>query len=212
MKNLLIYALVILLAVSFLRMSSFSNNNQQQVEIVYGESYSEFVKGVESGNVKDVYITTYDNYQTISGTTVDGKTFNMAINLDSGDLIDSLVESGVNVVQQETPEPSGWWSLLSSLLPILLMLGLLFFIMNQSQGGGGKVMQFSKSKAKVTIDDKNRKTFADVAGADEVKEELEEIVEFLKDPRKLMLWVQKFPKACFCTDLPEPVKPCWLVQ
>jgi len=101
MKNLLIYALVILLAVSFLRMSSFSNNNQQQVEIVYGESYSEFVKGVESGNVKDVYITTYDNYQTISGTTVDGKTFNMAINLDSGDLIDSLVESGVICALQD---------------------------------------------------------------------------------------------------------------
>lgn len=154
MKNLLIYALIILFAVSFLRMGTLADRNQPQVENAYGESYTEFIQGVENGNVKEVSITTYDNYQTITGTTVDGKKIEMAVNLDSGDLINTLVANGVNVIQKETPTPSAWWSLLSSLIPILLMLGLLFFIMNQSQGGGGKVMQFSKSKAKVTIDDK----------------------------------------------------------
>jgi len=101
----------------------------------------------------------------------------------------------VVIDQKETPQPSPWISLLGTLLPLILMVGLFFFIMQQSQGGGGKVMQFSKSKAKVTIDEKNKVTFNDVAGADEVKEELQEIVEFLKAPKKFNEIGAKIPKG-----------------
>ena len=106
-----------------------------------------------------------------------------------------LDEMNVVVDQKETPQPSPWISLLGTLLPLLLMVGLFIFIMSQSQGGGGKVMQFSKSKAKVVIDEKNKVTFKDVAGADEVKEELEEIVEFLKAPKKFNDIGAKIPKG-----------------
>jgi len=195
MKNLLIYTVLVLLAVSFLRMGSLGNDGTVQAETVYGESYSQLIQGVEKGEVKSVEITSYDNYQVVTGYTVDEKIFTMEIPSDTAELMDILLANGVDVVQQETPQASPWWSFFGSLIPILLMVGLLFFIMSQSQGGGGKVMQFSKSKAKVTIDEKNRKTFADVAGADEVKEELEEVVEFLKNPRKFNALGAKIPKG-----------------
>ena len=105
MKNLLIYALIILFAVSFLRMGTLAERNQPQVENAYGESYTEFIQGVENGNVKEVSITTYDNYQSITGTTVDGKKIEMAVNLDSGDLINTLVANGVNVIKKKLRLP-----------------------------------------------------------------------------------------------------------
>ena len=89
------------------------------------------------------------------------------------------------------------------------MLGLFFFIMQQSQGGGSKVMQFGKSKARVIMDDKNKVTFNDVAGADEVKEELEEIVEFLKAPKKFNDIGAKIPKGVLLYGPPGTGKPCW---
>ena len=145
--------------------------------------------------MKQVTITTYDNYQTIEGTTIDGEEFNMPISKNDDNLAERLAAEGVDVTQAKTPEPSALMSLLSSLLPVLLLVGLFFFFMSSTQGGGGKMNQFGKSKARVTVDSQNRVTFADVAGADEVKEELEEVVDFLKKPQKFKSIGAKIPKG-----------------
>ncbi len=193
-KNLAIYILIVLIAVTFLRFGS--GMPQQNVpETVYGSHYNELIEGVKAGEVKDIDIVNYDNSKEVTGNTHDGKTFAMTIPKDSSELDRVLLEKGVSVTNHPTPEPSFWVSLLSTALPFLLLLGLFFFMMNQSQGGGGKVMQFGKSKAKMVVDDKNKVTFRDVAGADEVKEELEEVVEFLKTPKKFVELGAKIPKG-----------------
>ena len=155
------------------------------------------MEDVEAGKVASVEITTYENTQTVNGELTDGSVFNGVIipRENAEETLTIMQENLVVIDQKETPQPSPWISLLGTLLPLILMVGLFFFIMQQSQGGGGKVMQFSKSKAKVTIDEKNKVTFNDVAGADEVKEELQEIVEFLKAPKKFNEIGAKIPKG-----------------
>ena len=100
-------------------------------------------------------------------------------------------------------------SLLSSILPILILIGVWFFIMQQTQGGGGRVMNFGKSHAKMHGEGKIKVSFKDVAGEDEAKEELAEIVEFLRNPGKYNNIGARFPKACCSSGLRAPGKPCW---
>ena len=194
-KSFAVYLVIFLL---FFSMIEFFNTNtpaEEEPTRVYGENYTEFMENVDKGNVKQVTITTYDNYQTIEGTTIDGEEFNMPISKNDDNLAERLADAGVDVTQAETPEPSALMRLLSSLLPVLLLVGLFFFFMSSTQGGGGKMNQFGKSKARVTVDSQNRVTFADVAGADEVKEELEEVVDFLKKPQKFKSIGAKIPKG-----------------
>lgn len=194
-KSFAVYLVIFLL---FFSMIEFFNTNtpaEEEPTRVYGENYTELMENVDKGNVKQVTITTYDNYQTIEGTTIDGEEFNMPISKNDDNLAERLADAGVDVTQAKTPEPSALMSLLSSLLPVLLLVGLFFFFMSSTQGGGGKMNQFGKSKARVTVDSQNRVTFADVAGADEVKEELEEVVDFLKKPQKFKSIGAKIPKG-----------------
>ncbi|MGI6684343.1 MAG: hypothetical protein ACOX47_02340 [Bacillota bacterium] len=104
-------------------------------------------------------------------------------------------KKGVTINYEKEPGPPWWTGILSALLPVLLLVGLFFFMMQQTQGGGSRVMQFCKSRAKLHTDEKKKVTFADVAGVDEVKEELEEVVEFLKSPRKFSQLGAKIPKG-----------------
>lgn len=193
-KSFAVYLVIFLLFFSMIEFFNQKTPTEEQTR-VYGENYTEFMENVDKGNIKQVNITTYDNYQTIEGTTVDGDAFSMPVSKTDGDLTAKLVKKGVSVTQKETPEPSPLMSLLGSLLPVLLLVGLFFFFMSSTQGGGGKMNQFGKSKARVTVDNKNRVTFADVAGADEVKEELEEVVDFLKKPQKFRSIGAKIPKG-----------------
>ena len=171
------------------------NTTVEETKQVYGANYTEFMENVEKGKIKEVTITTYDNYQEISGVTKDKETFKMPISKNDDNLTQKLVDKGIKVTQAETPEPSPLFSLLSSLLPVLLLVGLFFFFMSQTQGGGGKMSQFGKSKARMTVDSSKRVTFNDVAGADEVKEELSEVVDFLKKPQKFKAIGAKIPKG-----------------
>ena len=195
MRTVAIYMVIVLLAMTFVRLGE--PVEQQDVKVADITNYTQLMEDVEAGKVASVEITTYENTQTVNGELTDGSVFNGVIipRENAEEILTIMQENLVVIDQKETPQPSPWISLLGTLLPLILMVGLFFFIMQQSQGGGGKVMQFSKSKAKVTIDEKNKVTFNDVAGADEVKEELQEIVEFLKAPKKFNEIGAKIPKG-----------------
>ena len=171
-KSFAVYLVIFLLFFSMIEFFGISSEPTSEQKEVYGQNYTEFMENVEEGNVKQVTITTYDNYQEISGTTKNGEIFSMPISKNDDNLTQKLVDEGVEVTQAKTPEPSPLLNLLGSILPVLLLVGVFFFLMSSAQGGGGKMSQFGKSKARVTVDSHNRVTFDDVAGADEVKEEL----------------------------------------
>ena len=193
-KSFAVYLVIFLLFFSMIEFFG-GNNNTEEAKQVYGTNYTEFMENVEKGKIKEVTITTYDNYQEITGTTKDKEVFTMPISKNDDNLTQKLVDKGIKVTQAETPEPSPLFSLLSSLLPVLLLVGLFFFFMSQTQGGGGKMNQFGKSKARMTVDNGKRVTFQDVAGADEVKEELADVVDFLKKPQKFKAIGAKIPKG-----------------
>ena len=193
-KSFAVYLVIFLLFFSMIEFFG-GNTSVEETKQVYGANYTEFMENVEKGKIKEVTITTYDNYQEISGVTKDKETFKMPISKNDDNLTQKLVDKGIKVTQAETPEPSPLFSLLSSLLPVLLLVGLFFFFMSQTQGGGGKMSQFGKSKARMTVDSSKRVTFNDVAGADEVKEELSEVVDFLKKPQKFKAIGAKIPKG-----------------
>lgn len=191
-----VYMIIVLLAMTFVRMGGMPENGEQQIPEAVMENYTQLIDAVEADKLASVEITTGDYTQKVDGTLKDGSQFTGVV-IPKGNAqqtLELLREHKVEIVQNETSTFS-WLSILGSVIPMLLMLGLFFFILQQSQGGGGKVMQFGKSKARVTIDDKNKVTFDDVAGADEVKEELQEIVEFLKTPKKFNEIGAKIPKG-----------------
>jgi len=187
-KNLAIYILIVLIAVSLYQWTSPTQKKVEELK------YNEFIKQVDVGNVKDVKISADDKRYLIEGKLKNGESFSVKAP-PNPELVSFLQKEGIIVDYDEAPGPPWWVGLFSTLLPILLLVGLFFFMMQQTQGGGSRVMQFGKSRAKLHADEKKKVTFADVAGVDEVKEELEEVVEFLKQPRKFSQLGAKIPKG-----------------
>lgn len=188
LKNLAIYLLIVFIAVSVVRL--FSPAEEQIANI----NYTQFRTQVEAGQVKDVRIVNDNNVYQITGTYKDGDKFALEAPVEP-DLAEELWAKGVVVDAKGPPKTPVWAGLFGTFLPILLLVGLIFFMMQQTQGGGNRVMQFGKSRARMHTDDKKKVTFADVAGADEVKEELEEIVEFLRNPKKFTEIGAHIPKG-----------------
>src|SRR5262245_28993503 len=144
-------------------------------------TFSEFMAAVETGNVSHVVITG----QEVSGVTKDNpnQTFRTYAPTQYDGLANRLIERGVAVTSKE-PTASPWASLLYNWAPFLVMIGFWVFFMRQMQSGGNKALSFGKSKAKLSSSSQKKVTFKDVAGVDEAKEELQEIIEFLKEPQK----------------------------
>ena len=184
-RNVSLYLLVIIVAVSIV--DAFMTNKTDKSEI----SYTNFMSQVQQKKVDTVQITAD---HAIEGQLKDGTVFTSYAPTDTA-LMPALREAEVNVIAKPPEQPSMWMSLLSSILPIVILIGAWFFIMQQTQGGGGRVMNFGKSHAKMHGEGKIKVSFKDVAGEDEAKEELAEIVEFLRNPGKYNNIGAKIPKG-----------------
>jgi len=160
-------------------------------------TYSEFIAKVEAGTVRDVTIAG----DQITGNLNDGKAFETFAPNDPN-LVTTLSEKGVNISAQAANSDGAFPGMLLSWFPILLMIGVWIFFMRQMQAGSGKAMGFGKSKAKLLTERHGRVTFEDVAGVDEAKEDLEEVVEFLRDPHKFQRLGGKIPKGALLVGPP----------
>lgn len=187
-KNLILW-----LIIGGVLVSVYSNMEQGQAPNELG--YSQFVVDVQNERVKSVSI----DGLIIDGTRLDGSKFRVVRpNITDPGLMGDLLDNNVEVIGKEPEQPSLISQLLVAAFPILLIVGIFYFFMRQMQGGGGgkgNPMSFGKSKAKLLSEDQINTTFADVAGVDEAKEDVSELVEFLSDPTKFQRLGGRIPKG-----------------
>ena len=189
LKNLMMWAVVVLLVVGLFQLFQNPKSNISSDKV----PFSEFLKNIEDGRVVQVNIKGND----IEGILSDGTVFTTYAPNDPN-LVEKLTSKGVSItaapIEDKMPSLLG---ILLSWFPMLLLIGVWIFFMRQMQGGRGGTMGFGKSKAKLLSEARGKVTFNDVAGIDEAKEEVEEIIEFLKDPRKFRRLGGKFQKELF---------------
>jgi cell division protease FtsH len=174
----------------------FNNKNQTNTSSL---TYSQFMASIDSKTVNRVNI----NGDVISGTMKDGKPFKTVFPANDAELIPTLRQAGVDITVQENQKEGVLMTIFVSWFPMLLLIGVWIFFMRQMQGGGkGGALSFGKTRARLMERGKNKVTFQDVAGIDEAKEELEEIIDFLKDPQKFTKLGGRIPKGVLLAGAP----------
>ncbi|MBD0273691.1 MAG: ATP-dependent metallopeptidase FtsH/Yme1/Tma family protein, partial [Acetobacteraceae bacterium] len=194
-RNLALWVIVALLLVALFNLFQPSSTGGRGAQAF---AYSDFLTEVNTGHVREVVI----QGRTVGGTLTDGRTF-QTYTPEDPTLVSKLTEKGVRVVARaEESEVHPLFQYLLSWFPMLLLIGVWVFFMRQMQSGGGRAMGFGKSRARLLTEKQGRITFEDVAGIDEAKGELEEIVEFLRDPQKFQRLGGKIPKGVLLVGPP----------
>ncbi|MGZ6274802.1 MAG: ATP-dependent zinc metalloprotease FtsH [Syntrophales bacterium] len=190
-KNIALWLFISLVFVLLYHL--FNQPKSAQENIIY----SDFVSYAEKGQIVEVTI----QGESISGKLNSGKNFKTYAPKDAG-LIQILKDKGVRIASKPAEESPWYMNVLISWVPMLLLIGVWIFFMRQMQAGGGKAMAFGKSKARLVTDKSKKVTFADVAGIDEAKAELEEVIEFLRDPKKFTRLGGRIPKGLLLVGQP----------
>lgn len=202
-KNLGLYLVLVLVVVTMVNTFLTPEEVQKQYDEI---SYSQFLKDLDAGNIRILQIRNNTIPGESSSATLQGELHNgqrfLTYGLDVSGIADKASAKGVTVTF-EAPQKNTWlMSLMTSLFPTLLLIGVWIYFLNNMQGGGGRIMSFGRSKAKLFLDNKPKVTFADVAGCDESKEELQEVIHFLKDPEKFKKLGARVPKGVLLVGPP----------
>ena len=192
-RNAALWIVILLLIFALFNLFQGSNSRVPQQPL----AFSQFLDSVENGEVDEVLIQGHQ----VTGKFKGGSQFETYAPAGS-DVIAVLRKSGVKITAGPEDTDNALFQILISWFPMLLLIGVWIFFMRQMQGGGNKAMGFGKSKARLLTEKSGRVTFADVAGIDEAKQELEEVVDFLRDPQRYQRLGGKIPKGCLLVGPP----------
>lgn len=198
LRGISFYILIIIIIYMFVLMIQNAEPVKEKL------SYTQLVAEIESGRIKEITVSNSNGTSVVSGKMANAKRFETIVPSDEfNKLVQDYVERDrLNVKYEIKSAATAWFSILPSIVLIIIFIVFFFVLTQQSQGGGSRVMSFGKSRAKLHTDDKKKITFADVAGADEEKEELGEIVEFLKQPRRFIELGARIPKGILLVGPP----------